>query len=75
MIKKPGKFTGTNVDGFMLKTALYVERNATKVRETKTKVLFLLSLIKGEAVIWAKIFVEHVQPVQSLNFGMTINLE
>lgn len=59
LMKRPAEFTGTNVDGFLIKTALYIEGNPTKFRDDKSQVIFILSLMEGKAAIWAENFIEE----------------
>ena len=74
LMKRPADFTGTNVEGFLLKTALYVEGNPSKFPTEKSCVIFTLSLMEGKAAIWAENFVEEVMTMEPHDYGTTEDL-
>lgn len=74
LMKHPADFTGPNVEGFLLKTALYVEGNPSKFPTEKSCVIFTLSLMEGKAAIWAENFVEEVMSVEPHDYGTTEDL-
>lgn len=71
LMKQPADFTGTNVEGFLLKTALYIEGNPSKFPDEKSRVIFTLSLMEGKAAIWVENFVEEAISVEPHNYGTT----
>lgn len=71
-MKRPADFTGTNVEGFLLRTALYIEGNPAKFPNDKSKVVCTLFLMEGKAVIWAENFMEEVMTASPYDFGTSL---
>lgn len=72
LMKRPADLTGTNIEGFLVRTALYIEGNPTKLHNDKSKVSFVLSLMEGKAAVWAETFMEEVLAAVPHDLGTSI---
>uniref|UniRef100_A0A8C1ITY2 DUF4939 domain-containing protein n=1 Tax=Cyprinus carpio TaxID=7962 RepID=A0A8C1ITY2_CYPCA len=51
----PASYTGdTACGGFLLQVVLYIEMQSQKFSSKRAKVAFLISLLKGKALLWEK---------------------
>jgi len=52
----PSNYSGEAVEcsGFLLQVSLYIEMHSHKFNKERSKVAFLISLLRGRALLWAQ---------------------